>query len=144
MPASSTVTKCVFNATTYYPNVHKFLTHFKMNFARCLTRMLCVVASIHKSYHNISLADFTALSTALLFMVLTIEFYGHQLIVTVFNVVTLMPCLFFSVSWLYPGHSSEITKIGIEKISNFYGCSFVHFKFNFQIISPYTSVLWFI
>ena len=37
------------------------------------------------------------LSTALLFMVLTIEFYGHQLIVTVFN-VTLMPCLFFSVS----------------------------------------------
>ena len=138
MPASSTVTKCVFNATTYYPNVHKFLTHFKMNFARCLTRMLCVVASIHKSYHNISLADFTALSTALLFMVLTIEFYGPQLIATVFNV---MPCLFSLFRVFTPGIRVNKTEIGMKKIFNLYGCSFVHFKFNFQIISLYTVVL---
>ena len=127
-------------ATAYYPNVHKFLTHFKMNFARCLTRMLCVVASIHKSYHNISLADFTALSTALLFMVLTIEFYGPELIAPVFNAIIFPVCLHCFVS-LPPGIGVNKARIGMKKIFNLYGCSFVHFKFNFQIISLYTAVL---
>lgn len=70
------------------------------------------------------------LSTALLlFMVLTIEFYGHQLIVTVSNVI-FMPC-FFLFRDFTQGIRVSISEMGMEKISNFYGCSFVHFKFNF-------------